>query len=203
MSRRARPLLAAGALVVIVVAAAVVLSWWSREQVDMEAALLASLVELRPGMTVADVGAGRGAIAIRMAARLGPAGRLYATEIGAAKLEALRRAAAAAGAANIEVLEAGEHSTRLPEACCDVIYLRRVYHHLSDAQAVNKSLYASLRPGGRLAVIDMLAPRWLFFLHHGIASSTVAGDLTAAGFVLERRIDRWSPIDYCLIFRKR
>ena len=48
----------------------------------------------------------------------------------------------------------------------------------------------------------MLSPCWLFFLHHGIASDVVAGQVTAAGFALERRVDGWSPIDYCLMFRK-
>ncbi|MEK7408174.1 MAG: methyltransferase domain-containing protein [Acidobacteriota bacterium] len=165
-----------------------------------EADRLASVVELRPGLTVADIGAGRGRIAVRLARRLGPSGRLYATELGAAKLETLRRAAA--GLANVSVLAASEHSTGLPDACCDVIYMRRVYHHLTDPAAVSKGLYAALRPGGRLAVIDMLSPRWIFFLHHGIPPDVPLGQLSAAGLVLDRRIDGWSPIDYCLVFRR-
>jgi len=47
-----------------------------------------------------------------------------------------------------------------------------------------------------------VTPPWLFFLHHGIAPDTAAGQITAAGFTLERRIDGWSLIDYCLVFRK-
>jgi hypothetical protein len=42
----------------------------------------------------------------------------------------------------------------------------------------------------------------MFFLRHGIPSDLLIGQITAAGFTLERRIDGWSPIDYCLIFRK-
>lgn len=196
-------LLGAGALVLLVGVIVLAISWWSRGPgLDAEVSRLAFLVELRPGTTVADIGAGNGRMAVRVARRLGPSGRLYATEIEAGKLAAIRKAAAAAGVVNVAVLEAGERSTRLPDACCDVIYLRRVYHHLTDAAAINQSLYAALRPDGRLAVIDMLSPRWLFFLHHGIPADVVVSQLTAAGFVLDRRIVAWSPIDYCLIFRK-
>ena len=80
--------------------------------------------------------------------------------------------------------------------------MRRTYHHFTRAADINKSLFAALRPGGRLAIIDFLSPRWLFFLRHGIPRNAVAREVVAAGFVLDRRIDRWSPIDYCLVFRK-
>jgi hypothetical protein len=42
----------------------------------------------------------------------------------------------------------------------------------------------------------------MFLFHHGIASDLVANQVTSAGFTLENRIERWSPIDYCLVFRK-
>jgi ubiquinone/menaquinone biosynthesis C-methylase UbiE len=170
---------------------------------DREAEGLARLVDLRPGMTVAEIGAGKGRTAVRIARFLGPEGRLFASEIEAEKLEAIRDAAAAAGLSNVTVLEAGEHSTNLADQCCDVIYMRRVYHHLTDAGAVGRSLHSALRANGRLAVIDMLTPAWLIVLRHGIPSGEASGQLVSAGFALERRIDRWSPIDYCLVFRKQ
>jgi len=115
-------------------------------------------------MTVAEIGAGYGRLAVRVARHLGPSGRLFATEIEAEKRNAIQSAATAAGLANIAVIQAGQHSTRLPDDCCDLIFMRRVYHHLDDA--INKSLYSSLRPGGRLVIIDFLSPRWMFFLRH-------------------------------------
>jgi SAM-dependent methyltransferase len=195
-------LLAAGlvALLAAIVGGAI---FWSRGPgLDGEVARLASLVNLRGGTSVAEIGAGGGRMAVRVAGRLGPSGRLYATEIEAGKRDAIRSAAAAAGLANIDVLEAGEHSAGLPEACCDLIYMRRVYHHFTDAASINKTLYAALRPGGRLAIIDFLSPRWVFWLRHGIPLDVVLGQITSAGFTLERRVEGWSPIDYCLVFRK-
>lgn len=189
----------------LLVTAAGLAIFWSQfgPGLDREVSRLASLVELRPGMTVAEIGAGKGRMAVLVARRLGPSGRLYATEIEAAKLDAIRGAAAAAGLTNITVLEAGEHAANLPDACCDVIYMRRVYHHFTDAAAIDKTLYAALRPGGRLAIIDFLTPRWIFWTRHGIASDVVLAQLTPAGFTLERRVNGWSPIDYCLVLVRK
>lgn len=196
-------MLAAGAFGLLLAGAAAFIYWTQYGPgLDNEVARLAAVAEVRPGMTVADIGAGRGALAVRMAARLGPHGRLYATEMEGEKQEAIRQAAAARGLDNITVVQAGERSTGLPDACCEVVYLRRVYHHLGDRAAMGKALHAALRPGGRLVIIDLVTPSWLFFLDHGVAPEEAAAQLTAAGFQLERRIDDWSFIDYCLVFRK-
>ena len=196
-------LLSAGALLLLLGAVGLAILWSEYGPgLDKEVNQLGSLLELRPGMSVAEIGAGQGRMAVRVAQRLGPTGRLYTTEIEDFKLEAIRKAAAAAGLVNITVLQAGERSSGLPDACCDVIYMRRVYHHLTHPAAINKALYAALRPGGRLAVIDFLSPRWMFFLRHGIPPDVLIGQVTSAGFILERRVERWSPIDYCLEFRK-
>ena len=107
------------------------------------------------------------------------------------------------GLTNVTAVQAGVNTTGLPAGCCDVIYLRRVYHHLSDPPAIAAAIYSSLRPGGRLVVIDMLTPNWLpRSLQHGIPSEVVRNGIESAGFRFERKIDWWSPIDYCLSFRK-
>lgn len=153
-------------------------------------------------MTGAEIGAGNGRMAVRIAQHLGPSGHLYATEIDADKVRDIQSAVAAAGLTNITPVQAREHSAGLPDNCCDIMFMRHVYHHITDADNTNRTLYAALRPGGRLVIIDFVSPRWMFFLHHGIRSDLLAGQVTAAGFTLEGRIDGWSPIDYCLIFRK-
>jgi ubiquinone/menaquinone biosynthesis C-methylase UbiE len=206
MKRRTRIVLIVSAfLLVAVIAACFGLEWWFergpgfRRQWDR----LAALTAMRPGMTVADLGAGSGRIAFEIAPRVGPAGRLYATEISEDSLAEIKGGAAALGLENITPVRASSDATGLEAGCCDVIYLRRVYHHLTDPQAIARGLYSSLRPGGRLVVIDMLTPTWLpHSLQHGIASEAVRQGIESAGFRLERKIEWWSPIDYCLIFRK-
>ena len=113
---------------------------------------LVKLFELKPGMTVADVGAGFGAWTMEFAKVVGPTGRVYATDIGAAQLAALRDAANKH--ANVTVVEGAPQSTNLPPQCCDAILIRDAYHHLTQPDAIVKSLAAALKPGGRLAVID-------------------------------------------------
>ncbi len=91
---------------------------------------LVKLFDLKPGMTVADVGAGFGAWTMEFAKIVGPSGRVYATDIGAAQLAALREAAKKHG--NVMVVEGAPQSTNLPAACCDAILIRDAYHHLTE-----------------------------------------------------------------------
>ncbi len=175
--------------------------WYVRGPgVDRTGDRLAALLDLHPGITVAEIGAGAGRLALRMATRLGPRGRLYATELGQGKLDRLRRETARA--TNVTIVPGDVHSANLPAGCCEAIYMRHVYHHFSDAQGMNRSLAAALRPGGRLVVIDFLTPRWLPIRRHGIAPDRLIEQLSAEGFRLERRIPDWSSIDYCLVFRR-
>ncbi len=121
---------------------------------EMEVPELAKLFELKPGMTVADVGAGFGAWTIRFSRAVGPSGRVYATDIGAAQLAALRDAVQREGLTNVTVIEGALATTNLPQGCCDAVLIRDAYHHLTEPAAIVKSLAGALKPGGRLAVID-------------------------------------------------
>lgn len=121
---------------------------------DVEVPQLVELLELKPGMTVGDVGAGFGAWTMRFARALGPSGRVYATDIGAAQLAALREVTQRERLNNVTVIEGAVSSTNLPARCCDAILIRDAYHHLTQPEAVIRSLAASLKPGGWLAVID-------------------------------------------------
>lgn len=201
MKRYVRGILAAAAILVIAVAGAV---WWLDwgPGLEREAGRLVAIAGIRPGMTVADAGAGSGRMAVQIAARVGPSGRVIATEIDRELLRRIGERAAAKGLGNVSPVLAGESTTGLAANCCDVIYLRRVYHHLSDPQAIGAGLAAALRPGGRLAVIDFMTPDWLPFVRHGVPARTVRGGLERAGFVLEQHVQRWSPFEYCLVFRK-
>jgi ubiquinone/menaquinone biosynthesis C-methylase UbiE len=118
---------------------------------------LMKLLELKPGMTVADVGAGFGAWTAQFAKALGPNGRVFATDLGAAQLAALRDYAKREGLTTVTVLEAAVDRTNLPASCCDAILVRDAYHHFTQPAAVVRSLAASLKSGGRLAIVDFPA----------------------------------------------
>ena len=121
---------------------------------EIEVPELVTLLDLKPGMTVADVGAGFGAWTVRLARVVGPSGKVFATDIGAAQLAAMRDYIKREGLTNVTVLEGGADTTNLPANCCDAILIRDAYHHLTQPEKILASLAAALKPGARLAVID-------------------------------------------------
>ena len=120
---------------------------------EIEVPQLVELLELKPGMTVADVGAGFGAWTMRLARELGPTGRVYATDLGAAQIAALRDVTRREQLNNVTVIEGAVSSSNLPALCCDAVLIRDAYHHFTEPEALIRSFAASLKPGGRLVVI--------------------------------------------------
>ena len=163
-------------------------------------------LQLKRGMTIADVGAGKGGLSAALADEVGSEGRIFATDVDHDRLEALRGKFAREKRANVVVLEAGASDTRLPQACCDAIVLRRVYHHLTDPAGVNASLLRSLRPGGVLAVIDFPPPFFLDRGDFGVPPDALVAEVKSSGFELLRRLDDWpgrGPLgSYCVLFRR-
>lgn len=121
---------------------------------EIEVSRLVKLMRLEPGMRVADVGAGLGAWTLRFSQWTGPTGHVYATDIGEQQLAALRALAAREALSNVTVMMGAADSTNLPAACCDVILVRNVYHYFTQPEAMVRSFAASLKRGGRLAVVD-------------------------------------------------
>jgi cyclopropane fatty-acyl-phospholipid synthase-like methyltransferase len=182
---------------------------------EIEVPRLVELLELKPGMTVADVGAGFGAWTMRLARELGPSGHVYATDIGAAQIAALRDVTQRERLNTVTVIEAAVSSTNLPALCCDAIVIRDAYHHFTEPDALIKSLAASLKPGGRLAVIDF-PPRPNTEVPagvranrggHGVPPEVVQREV---GVVLThvRTLSAWSPTSepaslFLVLFRKK
>src|SRR6267378_2291404 len=106
---------------------------------------LAELMGWKAGTAVADIGAGDGKYTFAAVERVGAAGKVYATEIDAKKLAELKEEVARRKLANVIVVESKEAETNLPAACCDAIFLRHVYHHLTKPVEFNASLVRSLR----------------------------------------------------------
>jgi ubiquinone/menaquinone biosynthesis C-methylase UbiE len=175
---------------------------------------LVRLLDLAPGMTVADVGAGFGAWTVQFAKVVGPSGRVYASDIGEAQLAALRDYTAREGLKNVTVIEGAAQTTNLPAGCCDAILIRDAYHHLTHPDAIVRSLAAALKPGGRLAVIDF-PPRPDSAVPdgvpadrggHGVPSAIVEREVSAV-LTHVRTMPEWSPKSqpaslYLVLFRK-
>jgi ubiquinone/menaquinone biosynthesis C-methylase UbiE len=177
---------------------------------------LAAMLQIKPGMVVADVGAGSGWMTVMMGGLVGPKGHVFATEIDPRALNRTRRAVTAAHLDNVTVVQATAADSGLPADCCDVIILRRVYHHLSDPADTDRSLFRAARAGGQLAVLDF-RPNILLWPWmprdlppnregHGIGPTTVADELKRAGFEYVGMEDPWPGSSllssYCLLFMK-
>jgi ubiquinone/menaquinone biosynthesis C-methylase UbiE len=164
----------------------------AQDEYASDAARLVTALQLRPGRTVADIGAGRGQLTMALAREVAPTGQVYATELDPDRLRDIRQATESAGFKNVTVIEAHATRTNLPEQCCDALVLRRVYHHFANPRLMNASMRQSLKPGGLLAVIDFAPdsaesadpPGRANGNQHGVTSATVVRELTQAGFEL-------------------
>ena len=173
------------------------------EQATREVPQLAEALALKPGGAVADVGSGGGAMAVVMAKWLGAAGRMYATDVRAEQLAEIRETVAREGLSNVVVLEGATRSTNLPRGCCDAIFLRDVYHHLTQPQDIGASLFAAVKPGGRLAIMDFPPEPGSSIPEgvpenrggHGIPTSIIVSEMTQSGFRHIRTISQWPPDD--------
>ncbi len=159
----------------------------------------------------ADIGAGDGKYTFAAVERVGAAGKVYATEIDAKKLAELREEVARRKLANVVVVESKEADTNLPAGCCEAIFLRRVYHHLTKPAEFDAGLVRSLKSGGRLAIIDFPPRARLEPVEgvpsnrggHGIPEKIVIEELSAAGLQVEKIVDDWPEGSYCVLFLKR
>jgi predicted methyltransferase len=172
------------------------------QQADKDVPQLIGVLGLRPGLAVADIGAGSGAMVQVLATRLGPTSRIYATDVAVPQLEALRTTAAREQL-NVTVVEGGERTTNLPDACCEAIYMRDVYHHFTMPSDINRSLFTALKPGGRLAVTDFEPAPGSRLPDgvpanrggHGIRANILIEEVTMAGFTHDRTISHWPEPD--------
>ena len=152
----------------------------SRDAWQQPDAVVAAL-ELQPGMTVADVGAGTGYFTVRLA-RAVPQGKVIATDIEPDMVRYLRERAAREQLANVEALECGATDPKLPAGAVDRILVVDVWHHLPDRIAYARGLAASLKPGGKLAIVDFtMAATHGPPKHHRLAPDAIEADLRAAG----------------------
>lgn len=161
-------------------------------------------LQVRPGMTLAEIGAGSGELTVALAQMVGTNGRVYSNEISDSRRVAIRAAVAHAGLDNVTVVQGGATDANLPDACCDGIFMRDVYHHFAEPGPMNRSVWRSLKPGGRLVIIDFPPRRGREATStadrdegtsHGVSAASIERELREAGFEIvttdARSSERW------------
>ncbi|HEX7219032.1 MAG TPA: class I SAM-dependent methyltransferase [Burkholderiales bacterium] len=156
---------------------------------------------LKPGAVVADLGAGTGYFSVRLA-RMVPKGTVYAVDVEPDMVKYLGQRAAREKLKNMIAVAAAPGDARLP-AKADLVLLVDVYHHIGERERYFRALADSLKPGGRLAVIDFRLdskrgpPR-----DARVAPERVKAEMKAAGYTLAAE-HAFLPDQYFLVFARR
>lgn len=161
---------------------------------------------LKPGMVVADIGAGTGLFTSLLAAKVGSAGRVYAVDIVPAFLEHIARRMADAGVRNVRTVLCTERSVGLPPHSIDLAYLCDVYHHFEYPQSSLSSLHHALKPGGEIVLVEFkripgVSSEWILN-HVRAGQEAFEAEIEAAGFRKVAEHD-FLKENYVVRFRKQ
>lgn len=110
--------------------------------------------QLKPGMDVADVGAGTGLFTRLFAPKVGPKGKVYAVDIAKKFIDHVATTCKEQGINNVKGIVCTPESTKLDPDSVDLVFLCDTYHHFEFPQKTLASIHRALRPGGRLILID-------------------------------------------------
>lgn len=160
-------------------------------------------LNLKPGMVVADVGAGTGYMTLRMARRVGPSGKVYAEDVQPEMLRRLRQNAEQAKLSNIEAVLGTETDPKLPRNGLDLILMVDVYHELSHPQEMLRRIREELKPDGRLVLVEYRKedPAVPIKPDHKMSVQEVKIETEAEGYRLDRVIETL-PWQHILILKK-
>lgn len=165
--------------------APIVSSRWSTEEARdrlSEAAAVMDRAGIEPGMTVADIGAGEGYYTIRLAARVGPKGRVLAQDIVPKVHDMLAERVNRERLDNVSVKLGEPANPKLPANSFDRILMVHMYHEIGSPYEFLWNLRPALRPGGRVIVVDANRPTD----RHGTPPALLACEFAAVGY---RRVD--------------
>ena len=167
--------------------------WLERPEREDEEAPSKALdaLDLKPGMVVADIGAGSGYYASRIAKRVGATGRVYATDIQPGMIEILDRRIKSEGLSNVTTILGGMDDPRLPAASIDLAIMVDVYHELQQPQLFLQRLKPAFKPGGRLVLLEFRKedPNVPILEVHKMSVAEVKAELEHEGFIIDRVID--------------
>ena len=173
-----------------------------RDQEEQPDAMLDAL-KIKPGSTVADVGAGVGFTSVRISKRVGPKGTVLATDIQPEMLTKLRSNTKALGITNVKPILATAADVKLPEGAVDLAIMVDVYHECTDPAAVLKGIRKALKPGGRLVLIEFKAedPDVPIKPEHKMTLAQVRKEVEPQGYTFKEAQD-FLPWQHIIIFEK-
>jgi len=180
-------------------------AWLEREEREKEERtdLLLRELALKPGMVVADVGAGTGYIARRMATEVGGQGAVYAVDVQPEMIEMLKALSSKAKLAQIKPVLGTASDVKLPSASVDLAVMVDVYHELEFPREVLSSLVRAMKPGGRIVFVEYRAEDANVPIKalHKMSEVQVKREAAVVGLTWERTASGL-PWQHVVIFRK-
>ncbi len=160
-------------------------------------------IGIKPGMVVADVGAGTGYMSLKMARRVGPSGKVYSEDVQPEMLRRLRQNAVDAKLNNIQTVLGGEADPKLPPNSLDLILLVDVYHEFSQPQKMLRKMREALKTNGRLVLLEYRKedPSIPIRPDHKMSVQEVKMETEAEGFHLDQVLETL-PRQHILILTK-
>lgn len=163
-------------------------------------------LRLRPGLFVADIGAGTGFFTALMAREVGEQGRIYAVDIAPRFVEASVQRAGDHGMQNVVGVVNDQQSVRLPANSVDRVFISDTYHHFEYPRSILGSIHEALKVSGELVVIDFKrvpgeSNPWVLG-HVRAGEADVVAEVEAAGFELTESLD-FMQTQYFLRFRRK
>lgn len=166
-----------------------------RREKQQKVAEIIEALGISEGSKAADVGAGSGFIAARIARKAGKSGQVYAVDIDAGAIRQLKRMVKKQSLSNMTVVHSEPADPKLPPSALDSVLMVITYHEVVPYQEMLRHLLASLKPGGRMVVVDQMPqrtrqrPRADQIKNHVMAPELAEAEFRAAGFEIVVRQD--------------
>lgn len=156
------------------------------------------LLGIRPGSTVADIGAGGGWFTVRAARRVGSAGMVYAVDINPDAARFVEQRAQKEGLQNIKTIVSKPDDPSLPHDAVESVLLLKTYHEVADPVALMRNLREALKPDAKVGIIDRNGKSE----NHGVDRAIVVREMSDAGYQLAQQEDfvKADGMDYFLVF---
>jgi ubiquinone/menaquinone biosynthesis C-methylase UbiE len=180
------------------------IDWLERQEREQEenTSLLLKNLALKPGMVIADIGAGSGYHSTLLSNMVGN-GKVYAVDVEREMIAYLTNRIKREGKKNIIPVLSTEKNVALPANSVDQMLLVDVYHEFSFPYEMALSMLEALKPGGKLVLVEFRAedPNVPIKTIHKMSERQAVKEFKAAGFTFEKNISNL-PWQHCLIFRK-
>jgi precorrin-6B methylase 2 len=181
-------------------------AWLEREEREREERtdVLVTALQLKPGMVVADIGAGTGYLARRMAPAVMPGGKVLAVDVQPEMVAMLQSAVRRSGLTQIQPLLGAEDDVKLPASSVDLAIMVDVYHELAFPHEVLASIIRALKPGGQLVFVEYRAedPQVPIKALHKMSEAQIKREAAVHALVWDRTVGSL-PWQHLVVFRKR